>query len=65
MEYADLLAAPELEEIMRAAAHGKKSVVRFRGEQYYYDFEVSSQQKQVLKHIWRYYRAKRALGEIS
>lgn len=64
IEYVDLRATPELEKIMWAAAHGKKSVVRFQGEQYHYDFEVNSQQKQALKHIWGYYRAKRVLGEI-
>lgn len=63
MEYVDLRAAPELEKIMWAVANSKKSVVRFRGEQYHYDFEVSSQQKQAIKHIWSYYKAKRVLGE--
>lgn len=64
VEYVDLQATPELEKIMWAAAHSKKCVVRFRGAQYHYDFEVSSQQKQALKHIWSYYRAKRVLGEV-
>lgn len=63
-EYVDFLPTPELEEIMWAVAKGKKVVVRFIGTQYRYDFEVSAQQKEALRYIWSYYKAKRVLGEI-
>jgi len=54
MEYADIPAGPQ-EDLIKRIWNSERTIIRFAGDQFHYDFEISQRQKDALSRVWRLY----------